>query len=346
MLLLYSYLRAFAVSQGVEFQIRCALLGTNGTSPFCRGEHHKHKRFDINQAEGGMELTTSTWREFWCQSKADNESSGRNHRLLLDTTATVELVIDHPEVSVVKIPLQDLHRRRFELPMRHVSFGIIVSSGTREELEFLAQSLLVCNTPWRGRLWIIRAALDEDWRNFQGAHNHNPSAGLSNTQPPPRLWSPDPLVEHVLFPRLLEYVDQNECCTDRPLRIWDLGAGIGRDACFLGEMLSAVTSVQVTAVDQRYRNPDCNETTEFWRRRGSSATSCCRCLCLDIRREVDGLVDQLRDEQVDCVFAVRYWNRDLFSRLAHEGVVPVIAVSQFGKSHDGATWSFSTPKVC
>lgn len=295
-------------------------------------------------------LSLSSWERFWTESSTSSDDntgpSDGLRRLLLDTTTSNNTgsspaVIDHPELVVVQIPLSELPQRRFELPSRSGSFGILIHDEPSKDL--LAQSLLVCSTPWRGRLWIVCSDTDDGWKKFREQHQvvlqHPPVA-------PPRLWAPDPLVANVLLPCLQQYT-----VNAKSLKVWDLGAGIGRDACFLAEALHDAThgdtAIQITAVDQRYRVPQSNETTAFWQRRGGSAAaaSCCTCLCTDLQTDVDAIATRIEREGVDCVFAVRYWNRKLFLTLAERGSVPILAVSQFGKCAVGAEWAFATPKV-
>jgi hypothetical protein len=84
-------------------------------------------------------------------------------------------------------------------------------------------------------------------------------------QPLPRLWEPDPMIRDVLLPLLIEQQQRllllnrttnstsasscgnqqqyTGCCWE----IWDLGAGSGRDACFLAEELKRANSVVAAA---------------------------------------------------------------------------------------------------
>jgi hypothetical protein len=129
-------------------------------------------------------------------------------------------------------------------------------------------------------------------------------------QPQPRLWQPDPLIEHVLLPLLKQelaggasaahhkLLDHNHT-VNRPehsrgptttFEIWDLGSGVGRDVAFLAEELlrhssSATTTplFRVVGLDQRYRQKTTgdHETLAFWKRRYCESVTECRCIDLN-----------------------------------------------------------------
>jgi rhodanese-related sulfurtransferase len=136
---------------------------------------------------------------------------------------------------------------------------------------------------------------------------------IQPTVPLPRLWSPDPMIEHILLPLLQAKVSllqqrttsnttasSSISSTNHPqavMEIWDIGSGLGRDICFLAEELLYSTNnivpvpqqskadkshvFRIVGYDQRYRtNTHTNETKQFWHRRHvDTVTNCC---CTDL----------------------------------------------------------------
>lgn len=273
------------------------------------------------------DLQPISWREF--------------HRLtqiqrlgLVDARRYPETVIvSHNETPIVTIPLDELKDRRFELPSRSVPFGILVSEA--QDLQLARDILMSGSTSW-----IVYTLVDDDREQMTAlGFELLPSANAPVSIPHPRLWKPDPMVETVLLSLLRQQVlvasNQNEHTT-----IIDVGSGVGRDVCFLSEELFAFQHLQFIGADQRYRS-DNTETTSFWKRRGQDQR--CRCLCVNLKQ-----CDSLQvDDDILCVFAVRYWNEALFERFAQELKFPgtIVALSHFGKPNDDYEWTHSTPKV-
>jgi hypothetical protein len=255
--------------------------------------------------------------------------------------------------------------------------------------------------PWNVTALLL--ASDEMW---QQAHQSGVSLRQSDLhdteneqqrvllfQPDPRLWSPDSMVEHVLLPLLttdfsvshhrgaaVDKVRENQ--RERPVAIWDLGAGVGRDVCFLAEELRAHfcrrdVSQQhepfqqfpflVVGLDQRYRDVDKNEAIDFWKRRRVESVTSCRCVDLNDVEMVERLMAANLDGQqtssvpdsietdrtpsfVQCFYAVRYWNQPLFAMLVRSGLDrrlrsgTIVAIAQFGKPYANAPWPFPHPK--
>ena len=153
--------------------------------------------------------------------------------------------------------------------------------------------------PWRVPL-VILAGNDRNWEQAEslgvlvrsgiqrqqaqpqhlqeGVKDNSANRKMSTSSPfhpLPRLWQPDSMVQTVLLPLLAERLglhvsatkkisvthhpdDTNACVYE----IWDLGAGSGRDVCFLAEELKAIgtrvaatkrPSFCVVGMDQRYR---------------------------------------------------------------------------------------------
>jgi hypothetical protein len=178
---------------------------------------------------------------------------------------------------VVCIPLAELPTRRFELPTRSVSFGIIVSNLV--ELEMVRTLLCTgSKSSWGAggtTIWGIIIRVDDDEeendndddegirprRPQQLADDGDPAAAANDTSarstiPLPRLWRPDPMVETILLPLLKTNLllsqqhsrrsssSSNDGNDPGPhtmivpnLQVLDVGSGVGRDLCFLSEEL-------------------------------------------------------------------------------------------------------------
>lgn len=215
------------------------------------------------------------------------------------------------DAVIVHIPEDEIHCRNFELPPRNIAFSLLLDKSC--DVKHL-EKLLLSRKPWNIAYGILLTDNDDstDTKDRQ-------------RQPPKsRLWEPDGMIRDILLPELAKL--------DHIQEIWDLGAGAGRDACFLAEALPKVT---VMAYDHRYRT-DHDPIHAFFKRRGvaSNTKVCC------------ANVTDLEDFPCQCVYMVRYWNRPLAERIAKDaGVSTIIAVSQFGKPRVGAPWPFPHPKV-
>jgi hypothetical protein len=168
--------------------------------------------------------------------------------------------------------------------------------------------------------------------------------GTGVFRPHSRLWEPDPMIEAVLLPLLLQQVEQHTSPTR--FEIVDVGAGAGRDVAFLAAHLKAkALNVCVVGVDQRYRSDD--QCKDFWKREDVHDVTDSFTLDLD---NVDSFIDAINEREksmkctVKCIYAVRYWNRSLVEALTKRESLTVFAISQFGKSHPGAKWEFAHPK--
>lgn len=160
---------------------------------------------------------------------------------------------------------------------------------------------------------------------------------LQYFRPEPRLWQPDPLIEHILLPLLQKELvahqhsmavsssknENSEILPTLPFEIWDLGSGVGRDTVFLAEELLSTASInstgassynsstttsptfRVVGLDQRYRNKNDNETLSFWKRRNCQNVTECRCVNLDdveaLRAELSGSLGRRTMENADSV---------------------------------------------
>ena len=237
--------------------------------------------------------------------------------------------------QVVSIPMAGLRERSFELPPRHISFAVITdsSSDLQDARNFLAGTLGSRQKPWNVTAWILVP------QNIPKCLYC--SCDWPKSERLPRLWQPDTMIDQLLLPLL-----SRESLSDK--EIWDLGAGSGRDVCFLAEELHMVKQqpdFRVVALDQRYRTQEEMSTLKgFFQRRHVQDVTDCRQVQLN---NVEQVMDGIHSSRVICLFAVRYWNRPLFERLAQSDQLAsgtIIAISQFGKPHVGAPWNFAHPK--
>lgn len=246
---------------------------------------------------------------------------------------------DTSPIQIVRIPLEELKKRRFELPSRSISFGILVSD--LPDLKYVEEILLSGAKTWKVYAIVYDPNMQQELESLSSRFQCRPVADVPRKIPLARLWQPDSMVETVLLPLLRQQ------CTDlngkQPSIVLDIGSGVGRDVCFLSEELYSHKHLQFVGADQRYREND-DTTLAFWERRGQLHR--CRCLCVDLK-DSDCLFQKLEMSNVLCVYAVRYWNETLFERLARELTRPgtIVAISQFGKPHDDYEWTHSTPKV-
>ena len=222
----------------------------------------------------------------------------------------------------VHIPPHELPHRLFELPPRQSPLLLWVDETTdlHDVLSLLQE------TSRKQKPWIIDGILRGDLVVTDPV--------LPATLPMPRLWDPDSMVEKLLLPILKE--------TSTPLEVWDLGAGVGRDAVFLAETLR---DRLVVALDQRY-SKQAAPFLEFCQRRKVSQWTTCRAVHLE---QTDGFQRILKEsvDQVGCFYAVRFWNKALFRCiLDHASQLrdgTVLAISHFGKATLDGEWPHAHP---
>lgn len=250
----------------------------------------------------------------------------------------------HSQLLVVPFPVQYLRERSFELPARHVEFTILVE---KSDLEDTQTFLLGPNTPTRKRPtkpWKVTDVLVDEpalWKQagdlgiiLEG--NVSPSSGF----PLPRLWQPDPMVEHVL----LEYLQHLP--SNGSLQVWDLASGAGRDAAFLAEdLLAAGNPYVVWGFDHRYNEKETKITGGFWERRGVGHLT--KCVKMDLSTWA-AITSVLPTNPVAAIFCVRFWKSDLVSAIAEcPKLTPgtLFGLSHFCKPHEGAPWNFDHPSA-
>jgi hypothetical protein len=239
--------------------------------------------------------------------------------------------------------------RSFELGPRNEAFSILLHEHDLEEgLDFLLgdPGRLQKQKPWNVRSVIMDN--EETWAQAKEMQILSGAIELTTADPfvpMDRLWQPDSMVETVLLPLLQTHQSSNNSSNDY-FEIWDLGAGAGRDTCFLAEQLlmhnnSTVNNYQVVAVDQRYWDNHLDAVTQFWKRRRVDHVA--SCLRMDLN-DVDSVLRAMQVRPVRCIFAVRFWNRLLVETICSEASVgTIVAISQFGKAAVGAQWEFEHP---
>jgi hypothetical protein len=316
-------------------------------------------------------------------SSKDSDSSS--------TTALAAAVASATAVAtIVHIPLENLEERSYELPPRHIVFALLIpdesSIPSLQEL-LLGGTNTKTNTnakrrqkPWKVPYGIL-ASDPNNWRLAESLGLMKVKGTDSDTAslhtPPkframPRLWQPDPMVQQVLLPVLNNAMATSTDLTENSTtmqdsdcsEIWDLGAGSGRDVCFLAEQLRetlTLTSLQsqhtncnfkVAGLDQRYQAVASNEEcTRFWKRRGVGENTASRKIRLEDWDAFSAELQRVHENEnahILCLFAVRFWNRLLVERLVSSPLIApgtIFAISQFGKPSTGATWDFVHPKV-
>ena len=272
---------------------------------------------------------------------------------LLDLSGTLYA----QERLVVHIPLSELRARSFELPPREAPFVLYVTK--REDLQALNRSFVgkketTRKRPRRVVPWNITGVILDSNETRQQAktlgilrseNKNNDSIRKFVVQG--RLWQPDGLVQHTLLPLLLETARP---ATTARRKIWDLGAGAGRDAVYLAEELKAHGQhVRVVALDQRYRGDLTNEPcTLFMERRGLSADEAV-CEPTDLHN-VPKFMKRLESQSllVECLLLVRFWQPDLLKAIASSPYLEpglLVAISHFGLATAGSEWTFPHPKV-
>jgi hypothetical protein len=297
-------------------------------------------------------------------------------------SSTTSTVATAATATIVHIPFAELEERCYELPPRHIVFALLIpetsSIASCEEL------LLGARRKSPQKPWLVPyAILASDSNNWQQAaslgllkEGLQLSPGFFRAMP--RLWEPDPMVALILLPILLEnamqYRDKahdGDGTVVKTSEIWDLGAGSGRDVCYLAEQLreqlrlpkaeaesessnASASSIKVVGMDQRYQqtvatNEECNH---FYKRRGVGDMTACRRVRLEDWDEFSGelkrIINRQNNGRVLCLFAVRFWNRPLVEQLVSSPLIApgtIFAISQFGKPSPDATWDFAHPKV-
>ncbi|KAG7366825.1 hypothetical protein IV203_029495 [Nitzschia inconspicua] len=266
------------------------------------------------------------------------------------------LSIPTPDSIVVSLPIEFLKARSFELPARHIEFDIVL------RIEDILQSEEVLlgvrpgtrkrpANPWK----ISNILLDSEEDLWKPAAKLGLIATQQNpTFPFPRLWQPDPMVERILLPLLIQNhktqhsVEKHQIQHTNQksgLHILDLASGSGRDVAFLAEELvtAGISDSRVVGIDHRYNEKETIIVRDFWNRRGIKDQTDSLKLDLSNLQNLDKLV-KWRD--VKALFCVRFWKPELVKSIATTLVLPsgtVFGLSHFCKPYRGAPWDFEHP---
>jgi hypothetical protein len=255
--------------------------------------------------------------------------------ILLDLRSPADYATKRLAAEHVSIPLASLRKRSYELPPRSLPFDILVGIDSLEA----ASAILIENTTSNPRPWKVEGVLLDDSENWTWAKEQDLVDENAPWAPLTRLWQPDPMIEQVLLPKLLN---------KKPgaVQIFDLGAGFGRDVCFLAHALEANNKhMCITAMDQRYLPPEDEPVVAFFERQKIDHVT--KCLRIDLS-SVEHVLQTIRDasqEQV-CIYAVRFWNQELVQTIAQtmKKENTIFAISQFGKPSVHAEWKWKHPK--
>lgn len=348
-----------------------------------------------------VDVRTVPWTE-WCESKESQRVPLLD--LLPPSLSEIFLRQAQPlrtqhDLTVVSIPLLELRDRSFELPPRNIDFAAVVENeaAQREALAILmpigdegdrrrnsrppspwsvvAVVLFDPNSPKESQHHDVREKQDDETNCPTEDPGSDAVSRRAATRPKDRLWQPDPMVASILLPllssKLMRMASRSDLSASCCYEIWDLGAGSGRDVCFLAEELQSVLPAtirfRVVAIDQRYRSqPAVSAVQSFWLRRSVSHVTECRCIDLDDAPRMLEDLGRPEDEGatvVLCMYAVRYWNRslitDVLSWMGSQRQVMgdtsdrvgctrsdtfVFATSHFCRPTVNAPWNFDHPR--
>jgi SAM-dependent methyltransferase len=251
------------------------------------------------------------------------------------------------DVTVVTLPIEFLKARSFELPARHIRISVLLQEKDMGQAEAVLLGVRpgVRNRP--ANPWKVTSVLLDSQEFWKEANEIGLVATSSQLTawPRPRFWQPDPMVEKILLPLLIEAYSIKSQESSRGLQVLDLASGSGRDVAFLAEELIAagVSNCRIIGIDHRYNEKERNIVEEFWERRGvGHETSSVR---LDL-----SLLDQLQQSvhlsNVNAIICIRFWKPTLVKAIArspllHPGVL--FGLSHFCKPFVGAPWDFDHP---
>lgn len=274
-------------------------------------------------------------------------------------------------VAVVNLPLKFLlnGQRSCELPPRNTSFAILVPCMyyTRTEfnnvvlldpelLDFFYATQSKVTKQSRVKWKVEQVLLDDDslWEeakqlNILCEDNKNSTTSL---QIQPRLWEPNPFVQHDLLPLLLEELAKS---TEKTIEVWDLGSGSGRDICFLAESILPILPVHevphIKFVGIDNHKGSAARCRPLWDRRLPQHNAVTFTKQLDLNK-IPLFHEFLSSSssEVKMFYCVRYMNRKLFHYIANNStssfpIGSIFAVTHFCKETMGAPWKFDHPGV-
>lgn len=255
--------------------------------------------------------------------------------------------LQRSNTTVVWIPSRDLRQRSYELPPRNLPFAVLYDPPIEDASNRVWREILIPHTVngleakrKQQRGWDVKHIIAAEKTE---AHRLGISMDkVPDIFPHPKLWAPDSMVEKTLLPILMRDGSSDTWNTSAK-NVYDLGAGSGRDVCFLAEKLLH-TRFNFIAVDQRYRNMKEEECLKFFARRGLRKNT--DAIRLDLRRMDE--VNLCLNGETKCLFMVRFWSRSLVESIASSPkLLPgtLFAITHFAKPEKDYKWNFDHPKV-
>ena len=268
------------------------------------------------------------------------------------------LVADNDtDVVVVHLPLSTLlsGERSCELPPRHVSFAVLTDEANLEVAQTFFGATTSNATQQSRKPWLVPQVLisnDKLWEQAikLGILLKEKEKSMEDIpfQPQSRLWQPDPMVKSVLWP-VLRKQSFSPLTLPHSIEVWDLGSGAGRDVCFLAEQAksSDMDCYKFVGIDNH--KGSVKRCLPFWKHRQVEEYTEARNIHLN---KVTLVKNELKNCNVACLYAVRFWNAKLVSCIANDdeddddiASGTLFAVSHFCKPYPGAPWDFDHPKV-
>jgi hypothetical protein len=127
--------------------------------------------------------------------------------------------------------------------------------------------------------------------------------------------------------------------------VWDLGSGAGRDVCFLAEEAKSLSMDRYKFVGIDNHKGSTTRCLPFWKHRQVEEYAEARNINLN---KLPLVQSELENNNIACLYAVRFWNAKLVSFLANDAELSrgtIFALSHFCKPYIGAPWEFDHPKV-
>ena len=276
---------------------------------------------------------------------------------------------------IVNLPFETLvsGERSCELPPRNMPFAVMLSSKSRFSVKDVHQFFFSTTSKSTGQSrvpWMLKQIIvaDEDekdgnvfWEELKAMKLLE--EGDNNVSLPLRLWKPDPLVQDVLLPILIEYVREWSKKQDSEHKssiigeVWDLGSGAGRDVCFLAEEVQyfcrnelKLDQCPLLFVGIDNHKGSAKRCQPLWEHRGVATITESRLTNLKKVDLIEASLDKLLSQQRQLVlcYAVRFLNRPLLEYIAENKHIIMngmtFAISHFCMKEDGI-WEFDHPKA-
>lgn len=256
---------------------------------------------------------------------------------------------------VVRLPFYTLlsGERSYELPPRHVPFVLLTDENVLDSARAFFGATSSKATQQSRKPWLVPQVLlsnDSFWKDASNLgivkDEYTKSTMENNSfKIQSRLWQPDPLVKNVLWPLLRDGTTVSSPPPPHSEQVWDLGSGAGRDVCFLAEQAKASGKQHYTFVGIDNHKGSVKRCLPFWKHRHVEDYTEARNLNLN---KIPLVEDEMTNQTVVCLYAVRFWNEKLVKCIAANGELKpgtLFGVSHFCKPYPGAPWDFDHPKV-